>query len=245
MKFYLLTLIYIILALVTFFLPVADDMQVTLIALFTVFFVLIVITGVSVIRMNLFFTSINKLSNNKSEIALTFDDGPHKELTPRVLDLLAKYNAKATFFCIGNKIESNKDLVKRMVDEGHSIGNHTFEHSAIFPILSVKKMVASIFKTDEAFRRIGVPVSGLFRPPYGVTNNLLAIALKRLNKKSIGWNIRTKDTCKSKDKVVKLVKKNIKPGSVILMHDTNPNICDELVQILEYSKQLKLKSIAL
>jgi len=205
----------------------------------------ITVWGAASVKLNLFVTSICKISNNNNEIALTFDDGPDKELTPQILDLLKKYGAKATFFCIGSKLKENKELVQRILREGHVIGNHTYEHSCNFPIWSVKRIKQSIQKTDAIIDEYSKESCSIFRAPFGVTNNLIAIALNQLGKKNVGWSIRTKDTCKTPDQVVAKVKKNLVSGSIVLLHDTNKNIVLELQEILNYCNSKNLKSIAL
>jgi len=241
MKFYVLLFLYLLCISAVFFLQLHCIWFVILTALLLG----LVAWGVSSIKLNLFVASVCKLKNTNNEIALTFDDGPDAELTPLILDLLAEYNAKATFFCIGNKIEPNKDLVKRIVAEGHSVGNHTFEHAYNFPIWSVKRILISIRKTDELIEKFSGAESLLFRPPFGITNNLIALAVKKTGKKSIGWSIRTKDTCRKPEEVIKIVERRISSGSIILLHDNNKNILTELKAILEICKNKNLKPIAL
>lgn len=245
MRFNILIVIYVIaLALILIF-GQASEFTFVSVSIISLLFIAITIAGVSVMKYNLFIKAISKLAGNNNEIAITFDDGPCPERTPQILDLLARYNAKATFFCIGNKISANKAIISRIHNEGHSIGNHTFEHSNNFPVWSVKKMKASILATDKEVEALDLKVSTLFRPPFGVTNNLVAMAINKCNKKCIGWSIRTKDTLRTPNQVLTLVKRKLKPGSIILLHDTNEHVCAELEQILLYCKQQELKPIAL
>lgn len=241
MKFYLLILIFLILTVTVYF----TDIALMWYAVNVVLFVSLVVAGVSVMRFNLFLTAQSSIKNTNNEVALTFDDGPDTELTPQVLDLLREYNAKATFFCVGSKLKNNEANVKRIVAEGHAIGNHTYEHSNTFPIWSVKKMKLSIQKTDMLIKDIIGLDCVLFRPPFGVTNNLIASAVKQLGKVTIGWNLRTMDTYKSPDKVIATIKKKLMPGDIVLFHDTNPNILVELKETLEYCKIKKMNPVAL
>ncbi|MCU4154368.1 polysaccharide deacetylase family protein [Carboxylicivirga sp. A043] len=245
MRFYWLITLYLLGVLSVIFVVQTSTLVISLISLLTLVFMTILVLGVSIMRLNLFVTSVSKLDTTNNEMAITFDDGPSAENTPQILDILAKYNAKATFFCIGNKLSEHADILKRIIAEGHSVGNHTFEHAPTFPIWSVKKIKESIRNTDTEFTRLDVEINNLFRPPYGVTNNLVAAAIKSLDKKCIGWSIRTKDTCRTPEQVIALVKKRVKPGSIILLHDTNKYVCQELEEILKYCQAQQLNSIAL
>lgn len=241
MKFYLLLIIYSLVQLMVY-VTGADAVWYTVV---TIVLIGIIVWGVSAMRYNLFIKAQSKIKDAKTEVAITFDDGPDKRLTPQVLDLLKEYNAKATFFCIGNKIMGNEDIMKRMVKEGHSIGNHTYEHSNTFPVWSVRRMKHSITETDKVISNITGNECVMFRPPYGVTNNMIAAAIRQLGKKTIGWSIRTKDTCKTIEEVIRKVERNLEPGSIVLFHDTNTNILIELKASLEYCKAKGIKPVAI
>ena len=86
---------------------------------------------------------------NEAVIALTFDDGPNKEFTPKVLQILSKYNAKATFFLIGNQVEENSELIKEIINEGHTIGNHTYTHTNNFGFLKTEEVISDLEKTNS------------------------------------------------------------------------------------------------
>ncbi len=245
MKFRVFLFIYIGVVFSILFLNVDTHAKIIWIAAASLFFSVLIVLGVSVMRLNFFVQSTSNIYTESNEIALTFDDGPDQNLTPKILDVLKEYNAKATFFCIGSKVKGQEAILKRIVDEGHSIGNHTFEHKNSFPWWSIKRIKHSIKETDNALTNAGLEPSKMFRPPFGVTNNIIATAIKKSNKKCVGWSIRTKDTCKSIEQVVTKVKKNLKAGDIILLHDTNPNIIEELKQILEYCKLKGFKPVAL
>ncbi len=185
---------------------------------------------------NVFVKAWCAAKTDKKVFALTFDDGPHPEKTPAILDVLKKHNVKAVFFCIGTNIADNEELLRRIHNEGHIIANHTFTHSTWYDLLSAGKMRADLLKTEElVFSIIGQRVK-LFRPPYGVTNPMLAKAVKSLKYTVMGWSIRSLDTVKKdRYKVVEKVKRLIKPGAVVLLHDRC--IDSELVvnDIIEYA----------
>lgn len=241
MRFYLLISMYLLALLGVYFFTLGIVWYILLTGVLLSF----IVWGVASVQLNLFVTSICSIKDGNNEIALTFDDGPDRELTPQILDILNEYGAKATFFCIGSKLKGNEDIIQRMLNEGHAIGNHSYEHSFNFPMWSAKRIKQSIQKTDAIISELSGVDCTIFRPPFGITNNLIAIALKQLGKKSIGWSIRTKDTCNTPDKVVAKVRKNLAPGSIVLLHDTNKSIVSELIEILDYCQSKNLKSIAL
>lgn len=157
--------------------------------------------------------------NRGKEVALTFDDGP-AEYTEAILDILKKEKVSATFFIIGKNIVGREVLLKRIQTEGHSIGNHSFNHGFNFDWQSAAKMQEEIALTNQAIESItGTPVT-LFRPPYGVTNPNLGKALRNSNLKSIGWNLRSMDTvAKDEKKLIDKILSRVKAGNIILLHD--------------------------
>jgi peptidoglycan/xylan/chitin deacetylase (PgdA/CDA1 family) len=189
-----------------------------------------IIYGSSVIQANFFAPATCSAGTIDKIIALTFDDGPNAEYTPQVLALLAKYEATATFFVIGKHIHGNEALLKKIVAEGHSIGNHSYSHSFFIDFKNVQGFKEELTQTEELiFNAIGKRVK-LFRPPYGVTTPNLAKAAKLLDYHIIGWNIRSLDTTKDSVEVItQRVQSQIKSGAIILLHDTS----DKTIQVLE------------
>jgi peptidoglycan/xylan/chitin deacetylase (PgdA/CDA1 family) len=183
---------------------------------------------------NLYIKSLCKGSSEDKKIALTFDDGPHAEITPVILDLLDRYNAKATFFCKGESIEQNKELLKEIINRGHAIGNHTYSHSYGRNMFSAKKLRDDIYKNQELTFSITGKKVKLFRPPFGVTNPPIAKALKNFNFYIIGWSLRSFDTIHEPEKVIKKVTHNVKAGDIILLHDNRFNTIDVLRSVLEF-----------
>ena len=161
-----------------------------------------------------------RVKTTKRVIALSFDDGPHPRLTPKVLDVLAKHNVKAIFFLIGESAEKYPEIVKRIVNEGHLIGNHSFSHTNMFPLLTRAKMEADLMKCESTLYDITNQETKYFRPPYGVTNPTIGSVVRKLGYKTIGWSIRSLDTKQEPRKNVLLrIKKLAHPGGIILMHD--------------------------
>ncbi len=198
-------------------------------------FLSIVAIGTSFIQLNYFVESINK-GNNKG-IALTFDDGPNSEITPQILAILEKENIKATFFVIGNKIKKNESLLKKINNQGHLIGNHSYSHNNQITLYLTKKLKADIIKCNEIIEQVIAKKPLFFRPPFGVTTPRYKRALKQLNMQSIGWSIRSFDTqSKNKELLYKKITKQISDGSIILFHDTQQITLDVLPGIIQFCK---------
>ncbi|NPA68249.1 MAG: polysaccharide deacetylase family protein [Chlorobi bacterium] len=180
-----------------------------------------------------FYTEVKCMSDDKSKILLTFDDGPHPEITPQILKVLKKHNQKAIFFCIGKNIEKYPEIAKQIIAEGHTIGNHSFSHSYFFDFFSTKKIIKELEKTNIIIEKLTGENCDIFRPPYGVTNPNIAKAVKILNLRVAGWNIRSLDTVKNKKQVLKRLKK-AKPGDIVLFHDTKkdtPEILNDFLRL--------------
>jgi peptidoglycan/xylan/chitin deacetylase (PgdA/CDA1 family) len=180
------------------------------------------------------------------EIAITFDDGPNAEFTPKVLSKLAEFKAPAAFFLIGKNIQGNEDLVRQMDSEGHIIGNHTFTHSFFIDFKSPEGLKEELTQTADAIREVIGKRIKLFRPPYGVTTPNLAKAAEGLKYNVIGWNIRSFDTTRIKEETItKRVLRQIKPGAVILFHDTSEKTVNVLVQTLHFLRQNGYKIVSI
>ena len=153
-------------------------------------------------------------------VALTFDDGPDLQRTPAVLDLLARQGVRATFFVVGARAEAHPELVRRMVAEGHVVGNHSYTHSWRFPLRSLGRTMEVLCRTAEVLHRITGRQPRLFRPPFGVTNPTIARAVRRLGLDPVGWSIRSLDTMgQSPERVAARILRRLHPGAVILLHD--------------------------
>lgn len=175
---------------------------------------------------------------------LTFDDGLDKKVTPLVLDILKKNDIKATFFILGNTIDKNKDLLKRIVDEGHSIGNHTYTHKKENIYSSAAGLKNEIDKTNTALYNAAGIITKLFRPPYGGTyirNDKFKSVLNPY--KIILWNIESMDsksTGITSDEIINSVINQVKnkKSAVIIMHDSSTHMetVKALPTIIKYLK---------
>lgn len=157
--------------------------------------------------------------NNQMQIALTFDDGPHPRYTPQILDVLKKYDVKATFFVIGENALYYPDALCRAAKEGHEIANHTYSHMS----LSSKNMYRlkdEITKCEDQIYDLTGIKTKLFRPPEGLITHSVSEIATELNYNVILWDIDTRDWAHTPPKVIaKNVADSVQSGCVILMHD--------------------------
>lgn len=190
------------------------------------------------IRSNFYIPVLCDAGTNEKMIAITFDDGPLLKHTPEILDILQREQAPAAFFCIGNRIRGNEALLCRIDAEGHVIGNHSFSHHFWFDMFGSGKMLAELRQMDDAVESLTARKPRLFRPPYGVTNPNLAKAIIKGGYTPIGWNIRSLDTvAKDKDQLLDKIKKGIKPGAVLLLHDSMEVTVQVLPLLLQHLKK--------
>ena len=166
----------------------------------------------------------------RKAVALTFDDGPSPKTTPVALDLLKKYNAKGTFFMVGHAVEGNEDIIKRVIAEGHQIGNHSWDHPVLTKI-SLEKAKSQINDTTAALKKASGLDVHIMRPPYGAINGAIQAAV---DQSFILWDVDTLDwKNRNTASIMKEVRK-AQPGSIILMHDVHQTTIDALPLILQY-----------
>lgn len=164
---------------------------------------------------------IRRIPSVDCRVYLTFDDGPDPACTPFVLDLLAKYDAKASFFVIGKRAELHRDLLERILSEGHAVGNHSFDHNTMMYFSSLANLRTRLENSEQHLQSlIGRPSLG-FRSPAGVRTPHLHVALAQLALPWVHWSMRFYDTAlpwteaRSKAGVARL-----QPGDIVLLHDT-------------------------
>lgn len=176
--------------------------------------------------------------DEKEAVFLTFDDGPTKDLTPWVLEQLRKYDAKATFFCLGKNVELNPDIFEQIKADGHTIGNHTYSH------LKGWSTQTGQYVQDVDFAN-GFLKSNLFRPPYGrIKGSQFRVLKKRY--KVIMWDVLSMDYSKrvSPRRVVNNVLNHVHPGAIIVFHDSKKaerSLRYALPRVLEAISQKGLK----
>lgn len=165
-------------------------------------------------------TCLPQASADRQEIALTLDDGPDPEVTPRVLDLLDQGNIKASFFCIGWRARRNPALCREIVARGHRIENHGDAHSWAFSTYGPGRMKADISAAQATLADITGQAPRFFRPTAGLRNPFLEPVLCDLDLQLACWSRRAYDTRESRAAVVLArLQKNLTPGDILLMHD--------------------------
>ena len=206
--------------------------------LLLILYSLVVFYGCYYIGSNFFIKIICSANTDQKEIAISFDDGPASNYTTEILQLLKQDNIKATFFCIGNRIAGNENIVKKIKDDGHIIGNHSYSHHFWFDIFSSEKMLDDLKKMDQETERVTGIVPKLFRPPYGVTNPNLKKAIIKGNYIPVGWSVRSMDTMiRDEKKLLDKINRSLKPGAVFLFHDTSKTTVNILPEFIREVKK--------
>ena len=153
-------------------------------------------------------------------VALTFDDGPSSDWTPKILDVLNKYKVKATFFMIGEHVLKYPEVVRRVALEGHEIGNHTFDHHVLV-YYKPEELVEEIKKSEKVIQEVTNQKTILFRPPKAWLTPAEKVIIGKLGYKTILWSLNSKDWVNFDDKyIVRYLVHHIKPGDIILFHDS-------------------------
>jgi peptidoglycan/xylan/chitin deacetylase (PgdA/CDA1 family) len=185
-----------------------------------------------------FFSSyVWSFSTDQKEVYLTFDDGPHPTITPFVLEELKRYNALATFLCIGNNVELHPDVYQQILLEGHAVGNHTYDHPNGW-MMSTNDYLKNVAQASKYID------SNLFRPPYGKIKSSQAKQINQYIKspaKIIMWDVLSADfiTGMSKEKCLQNVIRNYTRGSIIVFHDS-----EKAFRNLEYALPKTLKILS-
>lgn len=157
----------------------------------------------------------------RAAVALTFDDGPSPRYTPQIQQLLDDHGAKATFFVMGRHAQRYPNLVRRLAVAGHEIGNHTYTHPHP-PQIDVETLTEEIEATRLVLQRLGVPFSGLFRPPYSQLTSDEEEYIQESHRRLILWNIDSGDwRGLSAGQIVQRVASQLQPGAIIVFHDSN------------------------
>jgi peptidoglycan/xylan/chitin deacetylase (PgdA/CDA1 family) len=168
--------------------------------------------------------AIFRIKTNEKVLCLTFDDGPHPDTTQQLLDILEKHSVKAVFFCSGKAAEKYTDLVNLIIEKGHLIGNHGYDHLIGWRTINTKYFEE--FRKAEQFTS-----SVLMRPPFGKIK-LSQFRLLKKRYKIVFWDLIPYDFDKSfgAENTLKILKKKIRPGSVIVLHDKPSSCCGEIIE---------------
>ena len=196
---------------------------------------------------------------NQSAVAITIDDGPHPVATPRVLDILDEYDAKATFFCIGEHVLNCPDIAQEIVRRGHRIENHSMHHLHTFSVPFVGRLRREVIAAQDAIYKTTGQLPRFFRAPAGLRNFLLDRVLQRSDLQLASWTRRGFDTVDTDAvTVVKRLVTELKPRDILLMHDcptilpragikspTSAPILEALPQVLQNLRAHALSAVTL
>ncbi|MEW6243201.1 MAG: glycerol-3-phosphate acyltransferase [Bacillota bacterium] len=153
-------------------------------------------------------------------VALTFDDGPHPYYTNQILDILKENGIRATFFLVGKHVEMYPDVVRRISEEGHEIGNHTYSHQRMLG-MSARQVMHEITRTENAIREVTGCETRLFRPPQGLYTSTVLGVLQEMKYTMVLWSVSSQDWAEpSWRQIVRTVLKRTGPGDIILFHDS-------------------------
>ncbi|MEO7330864.1 MAG: polysaccharide deacetylase family protein, partial [Minicystis sp.] len=184
-------------------------------------YVALILAGVFILRLAMFVDVLSRGPRDACGVALTFDDGPSPEHTPRVLEMLEEAGIKATFFVIGRKAEAHPDLIKRIADAGHALGVHSYAHDRLFSIRTPDVVRADLARAIQAIEAATGKVPTLFRPPIGHTSPRMAQALASFDLRVIGWSVRGLDGLAGAqpERVARRIVPALRDGAIVLLHD--------------------------
>ncbi len=170
-----------------------------------------------------FLPVISRGNPGRNGVALTFDDGPDPETTLPLLELLARHQVHATFFVNGHKAAHHPDLMRQMLERGHSVGNHTYTHDNFIMLKSHRALLREITRTQEALAQFGV-IPHAFRPPVGVISPRLAAVLRQTGLYAVNFSRRAGDRGNRRVQgIAARILGRLRPGDIIMLHDTRPH----------------------
>jgi len=200
--------------------------------------------GASVMSAQFFMPARCSGSKGDQDIAVTFDDGPVPGKTDRLLDILRKHDVPAAFFCIGHRVKAAPQLVQRAHAEGHLVGNHSYWHGTWFDLLPAGRVQRELEDTDEWISASIGHTPRFFRPPYGVTNPMIARVAKRKQYIAVGWSVRSFDTVTdNRARLLERVTRSLKGGDVVLFHDHCESTLEILPAFFEHARKNGFKIV--
>jgi peptidoglycan-N-acetylglucosamine deacetylase len=187
-------------------------------------------------------------------LAITIDDGPHPDITPRVLSILEEYGAQATFFCVGEKVQRHPQLAREIVNRGHTIENHSQRHRHNFSLLGPRSLAQEIGRAQESIAAVTGTTPVFFRAPAGLRNPFLDPVLTRLDLQLASWTRRGFDTLsRDANTVFGKLTRHLGGGDILLLHDGHagrtpagdPIILEVLPRLLAAVAEAKLRPVTL
>jgi len=210
---------------------------------------LVLFAGVFLVRGELLGPNLSRLpasARAHGEVCLTFDDGPHPQLTPRVLEVLERYRAQASFFCVGEKALAHPEIVREIARRGHSVENHTHRHSGLFAFYASALLLRELQKAQTALASITGRAPQFFRAPIGFRSPLLEMVLVRMGLRYVSWTRRGLDTVvKDPARALARLTAGLAAGDVLLLHDSEPRSLHILPALLEEVSARGLKCVSL
>lgn len=160
--------------------------------------------------------TVTRVDTSQPLVALTFDDGPHPDSTPRILDVLERHDARATFFVVGASAVRHPGVIKDIIARDHEVANHTWTHAAF-------RTLASRTRRNELTRcseQIGPEMARLFRPPWGDASLAARVDVLRAGYRVVGWDVHVQDWLDvSAETITDRLRRDVRPGSIVLLHD--------------------------
>jgi peptidoglycan/xylan/chitin deacetylase (PgdA/CDA1 family) len=182
----------------------------------------------------------------RHEVCLTFDDGPDPELTPRVLDLLERYGAKASFFCMGEKVSAHPEIVREIVRRGHSVENHSNCHPHAFAFYGIARLRREVDAAQDIISEVTGRAPAFFRAPAGFRSPFLDLVLQSRGLRYVSWTRRGYDTVfRDPARVLRRLTGELAPGDLLLLHDTEPAVIEVLPLLLDQLVARGLRSVSL
>lgn len=202
--------------------------------------------GSSVLSAQYFVPVRFRGDEHSNKVALTFDDGPVAGKTEKILHILKRYEVPGAFFCIGTRVSEHREVIRSIHEEGHLVCNHSYWHRPTFDLQPASRIATELRDTDTSIREaIGLrPL--FFRPPFGVTNPMVAKAIKSGGYTTVGWTIRTFDTVISdRKRLMKRIAGKLTGGDIILLHDYGAVTLEILPALIEHIASVGLKIVRL
>lgn len=197
-----------------------------------IFYVFLCVVASFFPRSNFFLSVISRGNTGQNMVALTFDDGPTRPTTRQIMDLLDKYSVKATFFVSGVNALSYPEIIREIIDRGHTIGNHSFHHNPFVMLRSYNYLYQEIFRAQEVLRKMGIQTLA-FRPPVGIINPKLSPILDKLGMFCVTFNCRAFDAGNRRVKNIAFnILKKVKADDIILLHDVPPRRKEDSIILL-------------
>jgi peptidoglycan/xylan/chitin deacetylase (PgdA/CDA1 family) len=209
-------------------------------------FIAVQVYGSFILSAGFFLPVHHSGDRSAGAIALTFDDGPFEGKTERILNILKTHAVPAAFFCVGRRVKENPRIARRIATEGHILGNHSFEHGIFFDLQSSAAIAAELSSTDALIKEHTGFIPRFFRPPYGVTNPMVASAVQRNGYVTVGWSIRSFDTLtRNSKRLLRKITRSLKSGDVILLHDSSESTIEMLPSLFNEVEKVGLKIVRL